>query len=125
MDMLETMIDIGADLQKRNIAHRNIKPQNVIINKENSFRDLRLINFEMGVILDHDMVALTAQDLKIFKADVEQELGLVTSKPDKKRMTPAPQQSKNLSEVLSPSKITFTEAKMSPERASDINSSFI
>lgn len=50
MDVLQALIDIGADLQKQNIAHRNIKPQNIIINRNDSLRDLRLINLETGII---------------------------------------------------------------------------
>jgi len=50
MDTLEALVDICADLQKFNIAHRNLKPQNVIINNDANLRDLRLINFELGII---------------------------------------------------------------------------
>ena len=52
MDVLQALIDIGADLQKQCIAHRNLKPQNIIINRNDSLRDLRLINLETGIIFD-------------------------------------------------------------------------
>ena len=49
LDVLKALIDLGVELQTKKIAHRNIKPQNVMLNRDNSLRDLRLINFELGI----------------------------------------------------------------------------
>jgi serine/threonine protein kinase len=54
---LENLIDICADLQRKRIAHRNLKPQNIILAREGSTRDMRLINFELGAFFDDDQKA--------------------------------------------------------------------
>ena len=57
-DFLEGLIDVCADLQKYGIAHRNLKPQNIILNRDNSLRDLRLINFELDIIVKQKEVEI-------------------------------------------------------------------
>ena len=70
-DFLEGLIDVCADLQKFGIAHRNLKPQNIILNRDNSFRDLRLINFELGVITNQREVEIQQQGLKQFEKQIK------------------------------------------------------
>ena len=70
-DFLEGLIDVCADLQKFGIAHRNLKPQNIILNRDNSFRDLRLINFELGVIANQREVEIQQQGLKQFEKQIK------------------------------------------------------
>lgn len=52
LDVLKSMIDLGVELQSKRIAHRNIKPQNIILNRDQSLRDIRMINFELGIQID-------------------------------------------------------------------------
>lgn len=53
-----TLIQAFADLQRQRIAHRNIKPAN-IVSMSSSYDDLRICNFELAKILsDSDMIDL-------------------------------------------------------------------
>lgn len=74
-DALEALIDLGADLQKRNVAHRNLKPQNVVVNGESSLRDLRLINFELGYTMSADRRQEEHDALQKLWSDILQDTG--------------------------------------------------
>jgi serine/threonine protein kinase len=46
--MTGQLIEIFADLQRKRVAHRNIKPANIVILEQNASKSLRVCNFEIA-----------------------------------------------------------------------------
>ena len=46
------MIRLCADLQRKRISHRNLKPSNIALLDEDNFKNVKLYNFEMAHIFE-------------------------------------------------------------------------
>lgn len=51
--IVSTLIDIFGDLQRKKIAHRNIKPANIVVLDQNHMQ-LRVCNFELAAEVNRE-----------------------------------------------------------------------
>lgn len=52
---ISDLIDMFADMQRKRIAHRNIKPSNILVMDQDSLKQVRIQNFELAIEIQSNL----------------------------------------------------------------------